>query len=58
MRYINNTIVKENEKNIAINGYELFVWDERKKKYDLFLWNEGNIAMSPENNTTCGIIST
>ena len=36
-----NNKIKEKEKKIAINEYELFVWEGRKMKYGLFLWTEG-----------------
>ena len=32
-----NDKVKEKEKKVTINGYRLFVWEVRKKKYGRFL---------------------
>ena len=38
-----NNKVNEKEKKVHINEYELFLWYERKRKYDLFLWDRENI---------------
>ena len=40
-----NNKVKDKDTKVGINGYQLFLRDGRKKKYDLFIWTEGVLVL-------------